>query len=402
METVMDPRQKALIEGAMAGHKDDLEALLKYCMRDMLHMAILHSNRQEAEDIVQEVAIVLYKKIKTLSNPYSFRPWLSMVIRNASIDHMRKIYKTRDKVDYEEDLEQVELIADNIEFLPEKYVENDELRSIIIEEINVLPKMQEICLSYYYLQEFKRSDIAKATGLSPRQVSSALNYGKQTLKKRLEQRFGKNFAYSTVPVGTIPALARVFEAKRDEMVSMEWCEQMCQTVSSKLNGAELTSRGNTITTTVVACTVCAIVAGVAVYMLYPDGGQEPYEPPPVIEIQPEVDDLPPVESEESESEIRTVADMIGEDEAENLEWYVDNGMTLEEWDGFVERIRATFDRQGTSVRNTYTIYLLEKQNKRLLLARQESPEGQIRIRYLFGDRDEPEEIMAGIILLFVE
>ena len=180
----MEPYIKSLITGAMNGRREDVEKLLENCMHDILRMSISHSNRQEAEDIAQEVAIIVFSKINTLSDPLCFWKWLSVVVRNTSITHMRKIYKTRERVTSLDDVKQDELIVKKIDLLPEKYVEEAELRSTIKEEINTLPKKQEICMSYYCIEEYKRADIAKKMGLTPRQVSSVLYLGKKKLKKR--------------------------------------------------------------------------------------------------------------------------------------------------------------------------------------------------------------------------
>ena len=92
--------------------------------------------------------------------------------------------------------------------------------------------------------------------------------------------------------------------------------------------------------------------------------------------------------------------MIGEDEANVLEELIDDVSDPEEWRAFIERIGAEEHMRANELNSTYITYILEKQNKRLLLAEHDSGNGEIRVLYLFGDRDEPVEKIARIILRF--
>jgi len=239
---------KPLIQGAIGGSKEDFSKLLECCIKDIIYLATLHSNQQEAEDIGQEVAIILQRKIHTLSDPNRFSQWLSTVVRNASISYMRKGYKLKNNVELEEWMEQERGKVDKysmegMEFLPEKYVEDQELCSIVIEEIDKLPKTQKICLSYYYLQEFKRADIVEVTQFSPMKVSNALRDGKKKLRDALERRLGDTLVFSMIPVGTVPTLARVFQELQTAMVQPESCEQVLQASLARLALTETARHG---------------------------------------------------------------------------------------------------------------------------------------------------------------
>jgi len=410
---MMDDNQKKFVKelakGAIAGNRVSLEKLLDHYMKDILYFATIHSNGQEAEDVAQTVALTVCEKIHTLSKPDCFVTWLSVIVRNTSIQHMKKVHKLSGDVDLEVYMEQNadKIQSKNMEFLPEKYVEHAEFRSIIIEEINQLPKNQRLCLAYYYLYELKRSDIAEVTGFTPRQVSTALNYGKQTLKERLEKRFGTRFAYSVVPVGAIPALSTAFRADQDLCVPQEWCEQVLQGIADKVATIHVPSGKGAPTPAIpLVCAVGAVLCGVIIATTF--YGREEAMPeaalPSVQEIAQELyPDASPVEEEVGEIEeqlIRTVADMIGQEEADRLESFVNSVDNPEEWQQFIMRIGAEEDRIANEPGYTYTTYILEKQNKRLLLAKQEEAAGQIHIKYLFGDREESMVSMARIVLNF--
>ena len=408
---------KNLVEGAIAGNKDDFAKLLEECMKNILHLATMHTNRQDAEDIAQEVAITLQRKIHTLADSNRFSQWLLVTVRNASIDYMRKGRRSKNNVEIEEYMEKTEYIdnfsVDRVEFLPEKYVENMEFRKIVTEEIGQLAPNQQICLTYYYLHELKRADIVEVTEFTPQQVSNALHSGRKTLKDRLEKRLGETFAFTVVPVGVVPAMVRAFEAVREEMVPDQWCEQVLQMSLDRLamtgtvsdGGMSFTSKCLVVT---VACVTAAGVIGGIVY-LGNDDSFESQVSPPVIQVQEEVpgelaeeypEELDQEEPVEDWREIRTVADMIGESYADILTGFVDDAADPSLWQEFIRSIDAEVFERAEEYQGNYVTYILEKQNKRLLLAEHVSGDGEVRVLYLFGDRSEPVERMSIIILKF--
>ena len=404
-----------LIKGAMGGNKEDFSQLLECCMRDVIYLAALHSNQQDAEDIAQEVAIILQRKIHTLSDPNRFSQWLSTVVRNASISYMRKSYKSKNNVELEVWMESEEGKVDQynterMEFLPERYVEDTELCNIVMEEIGKLPKSQKICLSYHYLQEFKRSDIVEVTEFNPAQVANALYNGKKTLKQRLEKRLGETLVFSVLPVGALPGLSRVFQRMQAEMVPMEWCEHVLEAslagsavaAASSAGAGSASSTGmSTVTQVCIGIAACAAVtvgvAGTVWFLGSETPAVDEIYPPTVIEQE---EPITIVEPSQDIGEIRTIVDMIGQQEADVLEQFVNHVEDVDEWRAFLERIDAEEYERAHEYRDTYVIYILEKQNKRLLLAEHDSGDGEIAVLYLFGSRDEPVEIMARIILRF--
>ena len=401
----MDSEQKKLIESAIVGDRSSIEKLLEYYMKDIYYMAIYHSNKQEAEDIAQNVAIILFEKIHTLSEADNFTKWISAVVRHASIAHMRRIYKSNNNVELEAYMESNDEVfhAQTAEFLPEKYVEDKELCDVVVEEIKKLLGNQRLCLAYHYLYGMKRSDIAEVTGLTPRQVSTALNYGKQTLKEKLEKRFGTSFAYSVASVAALPVLARAFQAEQEVLVSAEMCEQLVHNALDTVANIKVTpSKGISSSATMLTCICGAIVACTAILAVTLAGGEEmaAETAQPVQEVvQEQYLTVPEIPLEE-EWVIRTVADMIGQEEADRLEYFVTSVDDGEEWQQFIQRIGAEEEQIVLEPYRTYTTYLLERQNKRLLLARQETAAGQNRVLYIFEDRDEPMIAMSIILLRF--
>lgn len=400
----MDQQLKSLVEKAIAGDKEAFAKLLDHYMKDILYFATLRLHRQEAEDVAQEVAIVMFKQIHKLRDPERFVFWVSTIVHNVSINYMKKFYKTTtvDIDSFDDSLLSTDsLNAQDMEFLPDQYVEKAELRDIVMEEIHKLPENQRLCLTYYCLQELKRSEIAEITGLSPRQVSTGLNYGKKTLKLRLEERLGKNFTFSVAPVGTISVLAQIMRADQAMFISPELSAEVTKTCLSQINHiktpikkARLTSAKAVagITTSAVAVTAVVIMALNSVRM------EQPISVPPattaMVATMVEA-------STTAEQPIRTLADMVGEDAADILESFVTGSVNEKDWQEFLKRIGAEENETAADTDCSYTIYSLEKQDKRLLLVEQKQLEGGgICVLYDFDEKANEPMKMAQFILQF--
>jgi len=108
----------------------------------------------------------------------------------------------------------------------------------------------------------------------------------------------------------------------------------------------------------------------------------------------------PTEPDSEPFIIITIEDMIGEEEASKLLTFETGPVDETAWLDFVARIGA--DIEGTAVEydNEYTMYLLRKQDKQLILAeRKNLDSGEIDVFYQFGIIEEPP-MMIEIILLF--
>lgn len=406
----MDKQLKTWVEGAIAGNQKELEKLLQHFMKDILYFAMVRLSRQEAEDVAQEVALTIVKEIHKLRDPERFTHWLSVIVQNESINHLRRFHKTTtvDLDDVNADLLQTD--SENVahmEFLPDQYSENAELRAVLLEEINRLPGNQRVCLAYHYLYDFKRQDIAEITGLSPRQVSTGLNYGKKTLKARLEKRLHTNFVFSVVPAGVTPVLAQMFLADQAAAVPAAWSAQV---VSASLQclppvpvSGFLKGTAAKIAAGVSAGAAAAgVIIGVALQAAPPPAPAAVPPPTPApIAAQVQEPEAPPEEPQPTEKPILTLEDMIGAGAAARLEALVTGSVQRAQWEEFLNEIGAEAVETAADYDSSYTISILEKQEKRLFLAECRQLESDtVSAFYIFDSRNTELMKMTQVILTF--
>lgn len=86
-----DEVDSVLVDFAIAGNQAAFEILVRR-YRPMMHgyaMRTLGSNA-ESDDVVQETFITAWEKLPTLKDGDHLRAWLMRVVRNKSIDRLRK------------------------------------------------------------------------------------------------------------------------------------------------------------------------------------------------------------------------------------------------------------------------------------------------------------------------
>ncbi|MEM9803609.1 MAG: sigma-70 family RNA polymerase sigma factor, partial [Planctomycetota bacterium] len=81
---------------------------------------------------------------------------------------------------------------------PDRIIERVEVIRVVLEEIRNLPPAQSRAIALRYIDELAVIDIATREGSAPSTVRSHLSRGLQTLRERLDARFGERAAWSSV------------------------------------------------------------------------------------------------------------------------------------------------------------------------------------------------------------
>jgi RNA polymerase sigma factor (sigma-70 family) len=142
-------------------------------------------NREEAEDVTQEVLIRLWQNWNTL-NQESLTAWLNRVARNACIDRVRqrRAYTTR-------------IVANgtgegifegtSAEPSPEAYTESNEMRGHIRHALADINEPYRSIIILREIQQLKYEEIADTVDLPLNTVKSYLYRGRQMLRDRLKE-----------------------------------------------------------------------------------------------------------------------------------------------------------------------------------------------------------------------
>ena len=124
------------------------------------------------EDLVQEVFLSVYRRIRSLRDPNAFPGWLATIARNRAMDFHRHVPKTE------------ELTEDSGRREPE---EENETQGILA-AIRALPEAYREPLLLRLVEGLTGPEIAQRTGLTPGSVRVNLHRGMQRLKEELRKR----------------------------------------------------------------------------------------------------------------------------------------------------------------------------------------------------------------------
>jgi RNA polymerase sigma-70 factor, ECF subfamily len=142
-------------------------------------MGLVASDRQRAEDIVQETMLRAWQNADQLDEQRpSLRPWLFTVARRLVIDaHRRR--GTRAKESGSEGIDRSP-IADEVDQL---------LSSLVVREaLHSLSPAHQAVLREIYFYRSKVADAAKTLGIPPGTVKSRTYYALKALRLALEER----------------------------------------------------------------------------------------------------------------------------------------------------------------------------------------------------------------------
>lgn len=136
-------------------------------------------NRAEAEDMLQEGLINVFKELKQYDPEIAaFSAWSNKIMVNAALQHLRKWKKlafTQDVEDYENDLAYGDDVFDTLGA--------KELTAFV----QALPEGYRVVFNLYVLEGYKHREIAEILGISENTSKSQLLKAKKMLRNQLEK-----------------------------------------------------------------------------------------------------------------------------------------------------------------------------------------------------------------------
>lgn len=160
---------------AQVGDKEAFEHLLKQVERPLfLYISSLVGNKHLAEDILQEVFLRIYRKLRWLREPELFRPWAYRIASREAIYQLKRQRKWQDQIDEAATLEaiaspQSEQEIGSLADLPEKIA-------------RISPASRAVVV-LHYLHEMTLEEVGAVLGIATGTVKSRLAYGLQRLRE---------------------------------------------------------------------------------------------------------------------------------------------------------------------------------------------------------------------------
>jgi RNA polymerase sigma-70 factor (ECF subfamily) len=185
----------ALVERAKAGDQAAFETLVKQYERQIFRTALhITQNREDAEDITQDVFVKAFTKLDQFQGNSKFSTWLVRIAVNESLMRLRK-RKTSKTVSMDQDVETDEgsIPRDFAEWRPnpEQNFSQSELAEILRKTIAGLPPGFRTVFTLRDIENLSTEETAEALGLSVPAVKSRLLRARLQLRERLSRYFRK-------------------------------------------------------------------------------------------------------------------------------------------------------------------------------------------------------------------
>lgn len=153
------------------------------------------NNREDAEDITQEVFIEVHRSIDGFREDSKLSTWIYRITVSKSLDFLRK--KNRKKrfgimkyLTGEDELEEQIPSTDSVN--PEKELENQDRINVLMNAISALPENQKVAFTLSKIDELSYKEIAEVLGSTISSVESLIHRAKVNLRKKLYNFYKKN------------------------------------------------------------------------------------------------------------------------------------------------------------------------------------------------------------------
>jgi RNA polymerase sigma-70 factor (ECF subfamily) len=140
-------------------------------------------NETEAEDVTQEVFLVVYRKLDTFRHDSEFTTWLFRLTRNRAIDSLRRSRLHHRHVG---DDELARMPSSALNSNPEARARSGERRLEVLAQIQRLPDRQRSVVLLFYWMGTSVAEIAELLDMNPQTVKSHLRRARQRLAKSLQ------------------------------------------------------------------------------------------------------------------------------------------------------------------------------------------------------------------------
>ena len=148
-------------------------------------------NKQDAEDIAQDVFLEVYRSAHSFRADSDLNTWIYRIAINKSLDFLRKQKRKKRLMDMKGLFFQKS--AHNTSCTPpHRQLEQSERQKLLHQHIQTLPENQQIALALSLDTALSNNKIAQIMKTSETAVESLLHRARSNLRKKLQKYYEKN------------------------------------------------------------------------------------------------------------------------------------------------------------------------------------------------------------------
>lgn len=198
MEAILADQE--LVAGVQHGDEGSYILLIQRYSDRIFNLAFrLTHNREDAEEVLQDVFVTLYRKLDRFEGKSAFSSWLYRITLNTAFMVLRK-RKQSPTISMEDIAPQVRESGSastspfaNINYITTRH----QLRSVLEEAIGSLPDDYRAIFLLRDVDGLSNEEVGDVMGLSVSAVKSRLHRARITLRKRLK-RFYQDYTHDDI------------------------------------------------------------------------------------------------------------------------------------------------------------------------------------------------------------
>jgi len=181
-----------LVEQIKAGDDAAFKALLGRYQERAYRLALsLTKNPADAEEVLQDVFLTVYRKIASFEGRSAFSTWLYRITVNTALMKLRGRGPAQESIDeylpqFTKDGRHARMVVD-FTHGPEKLLLLKEREQILREAIEALPPDYKVVLVLRDLEGLSNEEVAEVVGASVLAVKARLHRARLALRGRLER-----------------------------------------------------------------------------------------------------------------------------------------------------------------------------------------------------------------------
>jgi RNA polymerase sigma-70 factor (ECF subfamily) len=174
--SVATPVQEARwVLRAQYGDREALELLLTAVRPALQRYVGGLVGASDSEDVLQDILLTVYRKLKLLEHPEVFRAWMFRIASRTAFRHLKKRKRWPDHARDEDAFEH--LIA------PDPPPPGDEIRTLLASDV-ISPASRAVLVLHFH-EELPLADVAAILEIPLGTVKSRLSYGLSALRQQL-------------------------------------------------------------------------------------------------------------------------------------------------------------------------------------------------------------------------
>lgn len=227
-------RLEALVKKSQKGDTGAIEELLRISYTPVSYQCRRFlKTGQDAEDMTQEILLLLYTKLDTLKEPAAYWGWLGRMTANRC---KNALTRTQENLPLLEDGDGNSILDvmenEDRQTIPEEAFDNAETARMIGGIVDALPDAQRDCILLYYYDEMSIKEIAGVTGTSENTVKSRLNYARRTIRENV-LAYEKEQGIRLHSLAPIPLLLYFLRMSAEESVDTGKAQKAVSAVMEK-------------------------------------------------------------------------------------------------------------------------------------------------------------------------